>query len=730
VRDWIFKPNRRNRYVNWLALDSWIDSTLYSLYARFKDRWANYNNFFAGFRVNGARRLAVEFLSEAATLGTGGLAIVLMFELPAIELTKNPNWRTGSEFSVTFLDRYGNDIGKRGIQFSDAVPLEEIPDTLIKATMATEDRRFFDHFGIDVLGTMRAMVQNARANEVVQGGSSISQQLAKNLFLSSERSMQRKIREVYLALWLESHLTKKEILKLYLDRAYLGGGNFGVETASQFYFGKSVRDINLAESAILAGLFKAPTKYAPHSNPAESRARTNTVLSNLVEAGFMTEGQVHAARLNPAKVIDHEEDYAPNYFLDWAYEEVQHLMRGKGEYILTARTTVDVPLQKLAEQTIDTTFETEAKYARASQAALVSMDTDGAVRVMVGGRDYGDSQFNRASHGARQPGSSFKPYVYLTAIENGVRPNKVMVDIPPTCGNWSPSNYGGGASGRSMTLYDALKLSVNTIAVKLSLDIGREKVLEVAHRIGLTAVKKTCPMALGDANIAPLDHTAGFAVFANGGKAVKPYAVLELRNTRDELVYSRERDEPPPAQIFKREDIEILNTMLEKVVSEGTGTAAKLDFTTAAGKTGTSTGPKDVWFVGFTGQYVTGVWFGNDDFSEMVSGTTVGHLSAPAWHRYMAAAHTNMDIPQIPGLPLHPRQVEERQRLADIRRDDPGASATSGPGTSDPTKRLPARTRKMLTSLSKLLKDAPKLNTPDGGPEKGASLDKLPVRTQ
>ena len=477
---------------------------------------------------------------------------------------------------------------------------------------------------------------------------------------------------------MSSHLTKKEILKLYLDRAYLGGGNFGVEAASQFYFGKSVRDINLAESAILAGLFKAPTKYAPHSNPAESRARTNTVLSNLVEAGFMTEGQVHAARLNPAKIVDHEEDYAPNYFLDWAYEEVQRLMRGKGEYVLTARTTVDVPLQKLAEQSIETAFETDAKYARASQAVLVSMDTDGAVRAMVGGRDYGDSQFNRAVHGARQPGSSFKPYVYLTAIENGVRPNKVVSDTAPTCGNWSPVNYGGGVSGRSMTLYDALKMSVNTIAVKLSLDVGREKVLEVAHRIGLTSVRKTCSMALGDTGIAPLDHVAGYAVFANGGKAVKPYAVLELRNTRDELVYSRERDETPPAQIFKREDIEILNTMLQKVVEEGTATAAKLDFTNACGKTGTTSGPKDVWFMGFTGQYVTGVWFGNDDYSDMAAGTTGGHMAAPVWHRYMVGAHTNMDIPQIPGLPLHPRQIEERQRLADIRRDDPGASSTSG----------------------------------------------------
>ena len=347
--------------------------------------------------------------------------------------------------------------GKRGIQFSDAVPLEEIPDNLIKATMATEDRRFFEHFGIDIYGTFRAVVQNARAETVVQGGSSLTQQLAKNLFLSSERSIQRKIREVYLALWLESHLTKKEILKLYLDRAYLGGGTFGVEAASQFYFGKSVRDINLAEAAVLAGLFKAPTKYAPHSNPAELHARTNQVLTNLVEAGFMTEGQVHSARLNPAKIVDRQEVYVPNYFLDWAFEEVQRLMKGKGEYVLTARTTVDVPLQKFAEQVIENTFEKEGRGARASQAALVSMDTDGAVRVIVGGRDYGDSQFNRATHGERQPGSSFKPYVYLTAIENGIKPTKVMQDVAPTCGNWAPHNYGGGISGGSMTLYEALK---------------------------------------------------------------------------------------------------------------------------------------------------------------------------------------------------------------------------------------------------------------------------------
>ena len=557
-----------------------------------------------------------------------------MFEFSAIELTKNPNWRTGSEFSVTFLDRYGNEVGKRGIQFSDAVPLEEVPDTLIKATMATEDRRFFDHFGIDIFGTFRALVQNARANEAPFRAAAPDAAACQESLPSSERSIQRKIREVYLALWLEFHLTKREILKLYLDRAYLGGGTFGVEAASQFYFGKSVRDINMAEAASARGPVQGADEVRAALQPGGiPRAHEPGSLQS-GRGRVHDRGQVHSARLNPAKIIDHRGG-STRRTISWIgpIEEVQRLMRGKGEFVLTARTTVDVPLQKLAEQTIETTFETEATYARASQAALVSMDTDGAVRAMVGGRDYGDSQFNRASHGARQPGSSFKPYVYLTGIENGLRPNKVMSDVAPTCGNWSPSNYGGGISGRSMTLYDALTKSVNTIAVKLSLDVGREKVVEIAHQIGLMSVRKTCSMALGDAGIAPIDHTGGFAVFANGGKAVKPYAITELRNARDEVVYLRERDEPPPAQIFKREHIEILNTMLEKVVSEGTGMAAKLDFTTVAGKTGTSSGPRDVWFVGFTGQYVTGVWFGNDDFSEMASGTTGGHMSAPAWHR-------------------------------------------------------------------------------------------------
>ncbi len=716
MRDWIFKPNRRNRLVDWWAVDSWLDSSVYGAWARYKDWYATYSNFFARFRVSGFRKAVTEAVSEGTNLAVLVLLALLTFALPAIEETKNTAWRSANDFSVTFLDRYGNEIGKRGILHSDAVPLEEIPDVLIKATLATEDRRFFEHFGIDIIGTFRAALANIQNRDVVQGGSSLTQQLAKNLFLSSERSFDRKIKEAFIALWLEQQLTKREILKMYLDRSYLGGGTFGVEAASQFYFGKSVRDINLQEAALLAGLFKAPTKFAPHANPAESRARANQVLTNMVDAGFMTEGQVHAARLNPARVIDRMDLDAPNYFLDWAFEEVQRLMKGKGEYMLVAQTTLDPSLQKLAEQSVATILDQNSRTSRVGQAALVSMEaSDGAVRAMVGGRDYGESQFNRATKALRQPGSSFKSYVYLTALENGYTPNSIEIDGPVSCGNWSPENYSGGFRGR-MTLTQALALSINTIAVKLSLKVGREKVIETLKKVGINNVQRSCSMALGDQGITVLDHTAGYAVFANGGKAVRPYAIIEIRNQRDEVVYSHDLNEPKPKQVFERNVIEQMNQMQEQVVLAGTGRAAQLDFTHVAGKTGTSSSYRDAWFIGYTGQYVTGVWFGNDSFSPM-NRVTGGSLPAQTWKLYNVGAHVSMNIPQIPGLPVHPRQLEEQQRLSEIRRDDPtfGTVAEALQG-------MPARTKKILENLNKVFRETPKLDETDTPTSRGAMI--------
>ena len=693
----MFNRGGRSRLVNWWALDAWVDSGVYGLWEGFKDRWNAASTIFARFRLTGFRRLLVELLSEAATMLVGGLAVMLVLAQPAFEAVKKPDWLNPGKYSVTFLDRDGNEIGKRGLLRTDAVPLEEVPDHMIKALLATEDRRFFEHYGVDVFGTLRALIENLRANEVVQGGSSLTQQLAKNLFLSSERSIQRKIKEAFLALWLEARLSKKEILKLYLDRAYMGGGAFGVEAASQIYFGKSVRDVTLAEAAMLAGLFKAPTKFSPHVDLAASRARADEVLTNMVEAGFMTEGQVHGARLNPATPVQAKLTSSPDWFMDWAYDRLQSLMQGKTDYVVIAKTTVDLEMQHAADATIETLIKESGRERNFNQSALVSMEPDGAVRAIVGGRDYGEGTFNRATQAKRQAGSTFKPYVYLTALEQGWKPTKVMQDTSPFCRpNHYVTNFDGGSSGRNMQLIEALTRSTNTIAVKVSHAVGIKNVVNMVHRLGIETVDNSCTMALGTTSLSPLEHTSAYAVFANGGHAVHPYAITEIHNTKGDLIYSRERDEPPPRQVVERQYIEELNTMLRNVVFEGTARAAELDFTYAAGKTGTTSSFKDAWFLGFTGKYVTGIWVGNDD-NRTMNRTTGGSVVAPAWKTYMTAVHTSMDIPQIPGLPLHPVQVAEQQRLAALKAAQP---AVADAAAAAKTGSLSDRTKEVLKALA------------------------------
>ena len=447
---------------------------------------------------------------------------------------------------------------------------------------------------------------------------------------------------------------------MYLDRAYLGGGAFGVEAASQFYFNKSVREINLSEAALLAGLFKAPTRFAPHVNLPASLARTNDVLTNLVEAGYMSPGQVHAARLNPARVVEPRQSQSPDWFLDWAFEEVQRVAEGRGHYVLTARVTVDMEMQRAAQEAMVTTLRsTQTRRGAPFSGALVAMDPDGAVRAVVGGIDYGESQFNRATHARRQPGSSFKIYVYATALENGFNPKSIVRDASASCGNWSPRNYNGsGGSGRSLTVIDAFKNSLNTTAADLSFKVGREKVLEMTRRLGVNGVKRTCSMALGDTGITLLEHTGAYAVFANGGKQARPYAVLELFNSKGELIYSRERDEPPAPQIVNARVVEQMNQMMQAVVTEGTGRRAILDFTHAVGKTGTSSGWRDAWFVGFTGALVTGVWVGHDDFRPMWlngQGVTGGSLPATRMARLHVGRPRQQEHSADPGLAAAPR---------------------------------------------------------------------------
>ena len=708
MNDWFFKQGGRHRFIDWLGIDSQINSALGETWSRIKDYWNAGSSYFARFQLVGWRRLLNEFASEGLTMLFGGFVVLYGLALPAFQEFDESKFQTG-KYAVTFLDVNGNVIGKRGILHNDAVPLDEIPDFLIKATLATEDRRFFEHYGIDVLGTFRALLTNVQANEVVQGGSTITQQLAKNLFLSSERSLQRKIKELFLAFLLESRYSKREILKLYFDRAYMGGGAFGVEAAAQYYFGKSVRDINMSESAMLAGLFKAPTKFSPLVDLAASRARTNQVLDNLIEAGYYTAGQVHGARMNPARIIENRAPNSPDWFLDWAYEEVQRLAEGKGQFVLTARTTVDQTLQRQADEALNAALRRNGRYDHFNSGAIVVMETDGKVRAITGGPDYGESQFNRATHAKRQPGSSFKVYVYATAMENGYTPDTVVRDASRSCGNWSPSNYGGGGgSGSRLPLWMALAKSLNTVATELSFAVGRDKVVEMTKRLGIEGVKKTCSMALGDGGITVLEHTGGFATFANDGKLARPYGILDMTTSRGDLLYSRERDEPPARQVLTHRVAAEMNTMLNRVVTEGTAGAAQLDFTTVAGKTGTSTGPKDVWFMGFTGKYVAGVWLGNDDNHPMRTGVTGGHQAAPVWHDLMTVAHTDMNIPTIPGLAPHPRQIEEQQRLAELKAAQVAAgvdtSATEAAAKSE--KLMPDKTRETLKTLVAALRKA------------------------
>jgi penicillin-binding protein 1A len=541
--------------------------------------------------------------------------------------------------------------------------------------------------------------------------------LAKNLFLNNERTIERKVKEAFLAVWLETRLSKNQILKLYLDRAYMGGGTFGVDAAAQYYFGKSARDVNLSEAAMLAGLFKAPTRFAPHVNLPAARARANVVLDNLVEAGFMTEGQVFGARRHPATSVDRRDERAPNYYLDWAFDEVkkvvEKLPKSLVERVFVVRTGLDSGIQREAENAVENTIRQYGKEYRASQAAMVLMDIDGTVRAMVGGRDYGASQFNRATDAMRQPGSSFKPYVYAAALSNGFKPSSVVRDEPFCIGNWCPQNYGRSFSG-NVTLTQALTRSINVIPVRLSMMLGdgkgakagRAKIIAITHAMGIrTPLVDSTSLPIGAAEVNVLDHTGAYATFPNVGKAVTPHAILEMRTGAGDVVYRFDRDGPKPKQVLTQQVALDMNMMMNKVVEEGTGKRAILDGVKAAGKTGTTNAYRDAWFVGFTGNYVAGVWFGNDDYAP-TNRLTGGSLPAQTWHQVMAYAHQGIDIKAIPGVapPAGPK---------------PGQVAASSANTSPESATRPAvLSRKaidVLMRMERLLEEASRAAEPPVG---------------
>ncbi len=560
------------------------------------------------------------------------LAVVAYYSLSlpdvssATALTRRPG--------VTLVSADGQTFASYGDLYYDAVPLKEMPPYLYKAVLATEDRRFFEHFGIDPLGILRALIDDLRSGKIRQGGSTITQQLAKNLFLTPERTIKRKAQEVLLALWLEHKFTKEQILTLYLNRVYLGAGCYGVEAAARKYFGKSARNLSLYEAAVIAGLLKAPSKFNPAANPDLTAERAEQVLQNMVEAGFLTPEKAKAAsaareELKPASVAA----WRGRYFADWAMDQVRDLL-GYIDRDIVVKTTLDQHLQNLAEDTLQAALDKEGASLDISQGAMVVLGPDGEVKALVGGRDYRQSQFDRAVQALRQPGSAFKPFVYLAGLEQGFTPDSVFNDAPITIGNWHPDNYDGKYMGR-VTLRQALAHSLNSVAAQLAERAGIAHVIEVAHRLGITSeLRKDASIALGTSEVSLLELTAGYGAFADGGKGMWPYGILEISD-RDGHVLYRRSGSGPGQVMTPQQDSEMLE-MMSGVIASGTGKAASIG-RPAAGKTGTTQDYRDAWFIGFTPDLVTGVWVGNDDGTVMKK-VTGGRIPARIWHDFMMAA--------------------------------------------------------------------------------------------
>ena len=572
----------------------------------------------------------------------------------------------GDQPSVTLLAADGSEIVSFGDLRGEAVRLGELPATLPQAVLATEDRRFYSHFGLDAFGLARAMWANIRAGRIVQGGSTISQQLAKNLFLTSERTLKRKIQEVLLALWLEYEFSKDQILALYLNRVYFGAGTYGVEAASQKYFGSSARHVDLLQSAILAGLLQAPSRLAPTKNVKGARERAGVVLDNMVEAGYLT--QAEADRTKRSRLVERPRRPVSGgrYFADWVLEQVpDYVGRKAGDLVVV--TTLEPALQSLADKIVGEVLSQYGAKHRMGQAALLAMTPDGAVLAMIGGRDYQDSQFNRAVQAQRQPGSAFKPIVYLAGLESGLGPETVFEDRPIEIDGWRPRNVDGRFHGR-VSMREGLARSINTIAVQVSEYVGRGRVIDTARRLGIASELAPHPsLALGTNEVGVMELTSAYAVFANGGRGVLPFGIQEIRAMGGRVLYRR-RGGGLGAVVAAR-PLRQLQSMMEAVIDEGSGQRAEIG-RPVAGKTGTTQNARDAWFVGFTGQMVTGVWLGNDDASPMrdVSG---GGFAARIWRDFMRGGHQ--------GLPV----VALREPAAAPEADDDGRAPVSVTVTVD-----------------------------------------------
>ncbi len=547
--------------------------------------------------------------------------------------------------SIVITSEDGQIITSYGDVYGRYIPFDELPKSLVDAVLATEDRNFYYHPGIDPLGLLRASVANFKAGRVVQGGSTLTQQVAKNVFLTPERSIMRKLREMFLAFKLEWSFTKNEIITIYLNRVYLGAGNYGVDAASRRYFGKPASDMSLSESAIIAGLLKAPSRFAPTSNPALSQKRAEQVIVNMADAGYITEEKAAKARADMPNALSGRKNIAQSnlYFGDYVLELMPQFI-GNLEEDVVVTTTLKPDLQTAAEKAIKDVMDKDGDKLGAAQAALVAMTPDGAIRAMVGGRDYGESQYNRAAQALRQPGSSFKLFVYLAGLEAGFTPDSTVEDAPITVGKWSPKNYTGDYQGE-MPLRKAVANSINSVAIQVSEQAGRWNVINMAKRLGITShIEPVASIALGSVEASLLEMTGAYAHLAADGNAVKPFAVKQIRTKKGAIIYTQ----PPPRQatVLRADIVGMMNDMLSGVISYGTGARANIG-RPAAGKTGTTSDYRDAWFIGYTPDLVAGVWVGNDNNKAMKK-VTGGTLPAPIWASFMKQALANVPPHPLP----------------------------------------------------------------------------------
>ena len=584
--------------------------------------------------------------------------LALLFLLPTVlgwfAPPLNPNmdlYAVNRPLAFTFLDGEGHDIGHRGAVVGERLHLEDMPAYLPAAFVAVEDRRFYSNPGIDPRGLLRALFIDLRAGHWVQGGSTITQQTAKIVYTAQQRTFSRKLTELIDAAGLEKSLTKKQILELYLNRLYLGSAAYGVDAAAHVYFGVSARHVTLAQAAMLATLTRAPSVFSPRRDLARAQERANRVLKVMVETGAITQAEADDARAHPAIVSDRASVDARNYFLDTAANEAMRYSGQTPGADLIVRTTLEPRIEEAARMAAIHTLQKSGKRDRVHEAAIVVMKPDGAVSALIGGADYDNSVFDRATQARRQPGSAFKPFVYLAALESGITPWDLRDDEPVDINGWTPTNYGGRQYG-TLTLADALAHSVNTITANLAQEVGLPAVVAAAKRCGITSpLVANASLALGTSEVTPLELTTAYAAFANGGNRVRPYFVTEVDDSTGRILYRRQA--PQPDRIIAGSVDRDLVAMLYGVVTSGTGRAASLDGREAAGKTGTTQDYRDAWFVGFTTDYVTGVWVGNDNDQPM-RGVTGGTLPATIWHATMVAAEKGIKPTPLDRSPPQP----------------------------------------------------------------------------